>query len=94
MGGGEPRFESTPSTLKPSPPNGELGFNGGERGIRTPVTIARKSDFESDAFDHSAISPGRAKPFFKRVLLLFTLGLNLLVRALCHIRVIQTLYPA
>ena len=32
--------------------------NGGEGGIRTPVTIARKSDFESDAFDHSATSPG------------------------------------
>ena len=33
-------------------------INGGEGGIRTPVTIARKSDFESDAFDHSATSPG------------------------------------
>ena len=30
---------------------------GGERGIRTPVTVARKPDFESGAFDHSAISP-------------------------------------
>src|SRR5689334_10848887 len=40
------------------PHKGEPGINGGERGIRTPVTVARKSDFESDAFDHSAISPG------------------------------------
>ena len=31
--------------------------NGGERGIRTPETVARLHDFESCAFDHSAISP-------------------------------------
>ena len=34
-------------------------LNGGEGGIRTPVTLARKADFESAAFDHSATSPGR-----------------------------------
>ena len=31
---------------------------GGERGIRTPGTRERTIDFESTAFDHSAISPG------------------------------------
>ena len=30
---------------------------GGERGIRTPGTHERTIDFESTAFDHSAISP-------------------------------------
>ncbi len=30
---------------------------GGERGIRTPGTRERTIDFESTAFDHSAISP-------------------------------------
>ena len=34
----------------------ELG-TGGERGIRTPGTHERTIDFESTAFDHSAISP-------------------------------------
>ena len=34
----------------------ELG-TGGERGIRTPGTRERTIDFESTAFDHSAISP-------------------------------------
>ena len=34
----------------------ELG-TGGERGIRTPGTHERTVDFESTAFDHSAISP-------------------------------------
>ena len=56
-GGPNPGFESSYLTLKPNSPNGERGFNGGEGGIRTPVTVARKSDFESDAFDHSATSP-------------------------------------
>lgn len=32
---------------------------GGEGGIRTPVTIAGKPDFESGAFGHSATSPRR-----------------------------------
>ena len=32
--------------------------NGGEGGIRTPVTLARKADFESAAFNRSATSPG------------------------------------
>src|SRR5882672_1448205 len=31
--------------------------NGGERGIRTPGTLASSTDFESAAIDHSAISP-------------------------------------
>jgi hypothetical protein len=31
--------------------------NGGERGIRTPGTLTGTTDFESAAFDHSAISP-------------------------------------
>ena len=31
--------------------------DGGERGIRTPGTRKRTIDFESTAFDHSAISP-------------------------------------
>ena len=30
---------------------------GGERGIRAPGTRERTIDFESTAFDHSAISP-------------------------------------
>ena len=30
---------------------------GGERGIRTPGTVARTVDFESTAFNRSAISP-------------------------------------
>lgn len=30
---------------------------GGERGIRTPEKLAPLIDFESTAFDHSAISP-------------------------------------
>ena len=34
-----------------------FGFGGGERGIRTPGTRKRTIDFESTAFDHSAISP-------------------------------------
>jgi hypothetical protein len=43
-------------------------LNGGERGIRTPVTVAGKSDFESDAFDHSAISPnGKGEPYVEIV---------------------------
>ena len=32
-------------------------ITGGERGIRTPGTRERTIDFESTAFDHSAISP-------------------------------------
>ena len=35
--------------------------HGGEGGIRTPVTVTRKADFESAAFDHSATSP-RGEP--------------------------------
>ncbi len=35
------------------------GHFGGERGIRTPGEITPTPDFESGAFDHSAISPGR-----------------------------------
>ena len=31
--------------------------DGGERGIRTPGTVNRTTDFESAAIDHSAISP-------------------------------------
>src|SRR3954465_14776087 len=31
--------------------------SGGERGIRTPGTASGTTDFESAAFDHSAISP-------------------------------------
>ena len=31
--------------------------SGGERGIRTPGTLARTSHFECDAIDHSATSP-------------------------------------
>src|SRR5579859_6916254 len=42
---------------------------GGEGGIRTPVTIARKSGFESDAFDHSATSPGRKTFVLKRTVI-------------------------
>ena len=34
---------------------------GGERGIRTPDTVARIPDFESGAFNHSATSPGRRR---------------------------------
>ena len=34
-----------------------LGFLGGETGIRTLDTFDRILDFESSAFDHSAISP-------------------------------------
>ena len=34
--------------------------SGGEIGIRTPVRLTPKPDFESGAFDHSAISPGIA----------------------------------
>ena len=30
---------------------------GGEEGIRTPVTVSGKPDFESGAFSHSATSP-------------------------------------
>ncbi len=33
---------------------------GGEIGIRTLDTVPRIPDFESGAFDHSAISPGTA----------------------------------
>lgn len=31
--------------------------NGGERGIRTPDTLAGTPDFESGTFNHSASSP-------------------------------------
>ncbi len=31
--------------------------NGGERGIRTPETLAGLTVFKTVAFDHSAISP-------------------------------------
>ena len=34
-----------------------ISLGGGERGIRTPGTRKRTIDFESTAFDHSAISP-------------------------------------
>ena len=34
-----------------------VGEYGGERGIRTPGTLTGTTDFESAAFDHSAISP-------------------------------------
>ena len=30
---------------------------GGRGGIRTPVTVTRKPDFESGAFNHSATRP-------------------------------------
>ena len=33
------------------------GVAGGEEGIRTPVTVSGKPDFESGAFSHSATSP-------------------------------------
>jgi hypothetical protein len=32
--------------------------DGGERGIRTLVTVARKTVFETVPFNHSGISPG------------------------------------
>lgn len=32
-------------------------FNGGQRGIRTPVTLARKHAFQACAFSRSAICP-------------------------------------
>ena len=38
-----------------------LKKNGGERGIRTPGTLTRTTDFESAAIDHSAISPRQAE---------------------------------
>ena len=34
---------------------------GGERGIRTPGTLASSTVFKTAAFDHSAISPSGAK---------------------------------
>ena len=36
-----------------------LKYNGGEGGIRTHGGIAPSSVFKTDAFDHSATSPGR-----------------------------------
>ncbi len=35
-----------------------LNYFGGERGIRTPGTLAGTTVFKTAAFDHSAISPG------------------------------------
>jgi hypothetical protein len=35
-----------------------IEINGGERGSRTPGEVTPTVDFESTAFDHSAISPG------------------------------------
>ena len=34
-----------------------LNMNGGERGIRTPETVARLHAFQACAFSHSATSP-------------------------------------
>src|SRR5262245_53622546 len=47
------------------------GIAGGERGIRTPETLAGLPAFEAGAFGHSAISPtegyqGAATPRFAR----------------------------
>ena len=33
------------------------GADGGEEGIRTPVTLSGKPDFESGTFSHSVTSP-------------------------------------
>ena len=41
--------------VKEKEPQG--GNNGGEAGIRTLVTLARKTAFEAAAFNHSATSP-------------------------------------
>jgi hypothetical protein len=42
--------------------------SGGERGIRTPGTDNRTTDFESAAFDHSAISPRSERKCETRIL--------------------------
>ena len=39
---------------------------GGQRGIRTPGTLAGTPVFETGAFNHSAICPARMKAFCKR----------------------------
>ena len=39
-------------------PFGAIVLIGGERGIRTPGSVARTTVFKTAALDHSAISPG------------------------------------
>src|SRR5437868_6950424 len=47
-----------PSLLGPT-----VGRAGGERGIRTPGTLAGTPDFESGTFNRSVISPPRVVPW-------------------------------
>ena len=46
---------------RPIRPLWHLSLRGGERGIRTPGTLASSTVFKTAAFDHSAISPSGAK---------------------------------
>ncbi len=50
-------------------------MNGGGRGIRTPVPVAREAVFKTAAFSHSAIPPKKCI-FSLKNLLLASFGLD------------------
>ena len=54
--------------IRPQPDreNRFVSASGGERGIRTLETVPRLHTFQAGAFDHSAISPHRLFPGWKR----------------------------